>query len=146
VVVLAVLSFIVNVPAADAQTGYGETTNVLPGQVINLSGIACPPNGTVSITLNGVEVATGTADANGNWSVDVTIPSDLADGTYAVNATCGGKVVFSATFVLGEELSRTGASHVGLLVGIGLAVIVLGTSLVLGSRRVRRERDPVGTG
>jgi hypothetical protein len=138
---IALVAVLLVAAPAEAQTGYGSTVSVLAGQVIKINGIACPAASTVSITLDGTEIATTTADSTGSWSADVQIPADEPPGTYTLNATCGGTVVFTSTVqvLASSPLPRTGASHVGLLMGIGTAAIVLGASFVLGSRMTRRE-------
>lgn len=55
------------------------------------------PNSAVSITVNGVVVGTGTADASGNFSV--TLTSVLAEGNATVTVAAGGKSASVSTTV-----------------------------------------------
>jgi len=124
---------------ASAQTGYGETIDVLPGQIIHVQGVACRAGATVEITFDGEVIATTTAAADGSWEVDVMIPLDATVGLHTLQAVCEGQVVHVNTInVLSQSLPRTGSSNTGLLVGIGLAAVLLGASFLVGRRRVER--------
>jgi hypothetical protein len=89
------------VAAAGAQgttcTGYAPTplttspTTIAPGGVVTVSGAALP-NAPVTVALRRpdatvVTLATGTASSTGAFSIQVTIPSDLAPGVHELVAT-----------------------------------------------------------
>jgi hypothetical protein len=151
-VVLAVVGFVTTlalIGSASAQTGYGETVAVQGGQTIRESGVGCPPGGDVTIAIDGATVATTVAASDGSWTVEVTVPTNLAPGSHTLTGSCGGQVVQVQTLTIagaaGAPLARTGSSNTGVLVGLGLAAIVVGSSFVYGARAERRKAHvPVG--
>ncbi|MBR7743715.1 hypothetical protein KC207_10480 [Phycicoccus sp. BSK3Z-2] len=64
------------------QPAEGEATGPLP----TISGTA-EPNASVTLTLDGTELAPVTADASGDWSYAVPPGSELAEGSHEVTAT-----------------------------------------------------------
>lgn len=143
---LALVGWFVTAGPAAAQTGYGETVSVQAGEQIRQSGVACPAGGEVQIQIDGVTVATTTAAADGTWTVVVTIPSNIRPGTHTLTGVCDGRVVQVQTLSVGGAgarggggvLARTG-SDVGVMVGLGLAAIVVGGSFVYGARADKRK-------
>lgn len=141
---IGLLVLVASGAAASAQTGYGETVTVLPGQQLRIAGVACMPGSQVDIDIDGVIVGSTTAEDDGSWEIVITVPADLSVGSHTLTATCAGQVVHVMTLVVagsgGNPLPRTGSSGTGLLVGIGAAAVVLGVSFVYGSRSERRSR------
>lgn len=106
-VVLATVASLALGSVAGAQ--YSPTCNVTvtptsaaPGETVTLSGSlddgATPkpkapvPNQIVDFFLNSVDglpLGSATTDADGNFSAEITIPADLAPGTYTIVADCG---------------------------------------------------------
>jgi LPXTG-motif cell wall-anchored protein len=153
--------------AASAQgcTGYGctssttttQTSTTLPddiptitvvrGETVDVSGQGCAPGAEVVVTWDdGTVLGTFTADANGDFTTTITIPSNATLGVHLVTATCGDVEQFINVNVLAETvdnvddgtLPRTGSSNTGPLVGIGAAALVLGGAFLYGARRPRQ--------
>lgn len=159
-VALLVACFLVAGTAAAAAQGYGSTpsltasaTNVTPGQTITVTGEHYPA-GSVNLAFHSDPVALGTAmaDSNGHFAVNVTIPASASSGGHTISATSADgsvslsvAVTVSASGVAGEAtpatptasngiLAYTG-SHVGMLLGIAGALLLLGLAFAYGSRR-----------
>lgn len=123
------------------------SVTVVRGETISVDGDSCAPGATVTVTWDdGTVLGTFTADANGDFSTTITVPSDASLGTHLVTATCGDVEQFLNVNVLAETvnnvnngtLARTGSSNTGPLVGLGAAAIVLGGAFLYGARRPRR--------
>jgi hypothetical protein len=123
-----------------------------PCGATSVSGSGFQPGETVTLTLGGSNkvVGTVTADPNGSFTTNVTIPSGTSPGNYTITSTgsagdtssttitvgsggCGQPVLTSST----SGLAFTGAD-IALMVVVGGAAIGGGGVLVLASRR-RRE-------
>ncbi len=63
--------------------GSGQTTNDPLPRLVGTS----EPLATVNIYEGTTLVGTGTADANGNWTVDITVPLDTGSHTFTAEAT-----------------------------------------------------------
>jgi LPXTG-motif cell wall-anchored protein len=138
-------------------TGGGSTTTttseiptitVVRGESVDVSGKACAPGASVTITYDdGTVLGTVTADANGDFTAKITVPSSSTLGMHLVTATCGDVEQFLNVNVLAENvenvgngtLPRTGSSNTGPLVGIGAAAVVLGAAFLYGARRPRTQ-------
>jgi len=124
-----------------------DDSTVVAGQTVGVSGTGCGAGDTVTFTIDGSTVGATTASSTGTYSSTVTIPG-LPDGTYTVNATCGGDVL-GLSIILGNGggslgastgtggLARTG-SNLMAPIGAGTIAVALGGAAVYGSRR-RRE-------
>jgi len=153
---------------------------VNPGGAVTVTGQACAPGVEVVINLipgdatdqntpinatkaaptlpaGGVQVATTTADENGNFTVTFDLPAGTAAGTYTVQAVCGSVVqsdvidvqpaTVATTVPAGTpstpssptgNLPRTGSNVNGMgLVGAGL--LAAGGLLLLGTRKRRSD-------
>lgn len=163
----AVFLAVAAAPVAAQDDGYGpdesfvvDDTTVRPGDVVGVSGTGCPPGSTVTFTIDGEVVGTATADDDGAFDGDVTIP-DLAPGTYQLVATCGDLVQSVTIEVLGAgaadgddddgdagvtpgddqgpggDLARTGSDYVGILVPLGAGLLTLGGLILLSTRKRR---------
>jgi LPXTG-motif cell wall-anchored protein len=124
------------------------TVTVVRGESIDVSGQACAPGATVTITYDdGTVLGTVTADADGKFTTKITVPSSSTLGMHLVTATCGDVEQFLNVNVLAENvdnvdngtLPRTGSSNTGPLVGIGAAAVVLGAAFLYGARRPRTQ-------
>lgn len=116
----------------------GPLTVTDPGNgTIQFSGRSCGANMTVTITFNGVQVATATTDAQGNFSGSFTIPANTAPGTYSVVAS-NNICVLSNTVtvpVKAQALALTGRSSTIPMAWVGVGVIALGAALLFIARR-----------
>ena len=140
-----------------------DKTVVEPGESIRVSGGGfCPGTQvTVSLVLTGSTtgspraLGTFTTDSSGNFVGSVTIPADTPPGSYRLESTgqsadCRATRVLSANFSVRAEQAAVarGPRATGAVTGIealpwligGLAVVGLGTGMVVISRR--RSRAP----
>lgn len=137
---------------------------VLPGGTVTVTGDKCGRFAEITITLtqltaqravgDTVEVGSGQANENGEYSVDVTIPADAEPGEYELSVFCDGQFVQSARITVvgpstptsqpgtpprGDDIVRTGSDLNGLgLLGAGLLV---GGGIVLFATRNRRHAN-----
>lgn len=122
---------------------------VNPGDTITVSGEQAAAGAELSLQFfpGPRELATTTADANGRWSAEVTIPADAGPGKHALSAVSDGEVLATAVVevrapageVAGESTS-SGGLRLGLL-ALGVAAVAIGIAVVL---LVRRQRDRLG--
>ncbi|MCW2581653.1 MAG: hypothetical protein JWQ53_443 [Klenkia sp.] len=125
----------------------GPITSVTAGQKLTLQGAGFAPNSTVQLTLFSAPVSLGTVvtDENGSFSVEVTLPANLTNGTHTLVATginpdgttrnlvitvtvSGGVVTDAAT------LANTGFDTAVPLTGGALALLA-GAGMLVGARR-----------
>jgi hypothetical protein len=133
----------------------------VPGQTIIAGSANCSPGfaagATVTITLESdpVYLGTATADADGQFSIPVTIPGDATPGAHSVVATGqgasgspptirAGLMIMSGTAGARSEgaagaLAFTGSDSLPL-VWIALALLTVGTAFVLAVRRRAQAR------
>ena len=154
------LAFLVGfaVQAVPAQAQYGGTptltldvTQVAPGGPVTVTVTGCDANHTSDIIIDGVIVGTGTTDANGEFSVQVNVPS-TALGVVNVSTICGGNVLSGQVTVVrpggatgtGADgtLPFTGSNGTSTLVQVGIGLIGLGALLVfVVPQRRQRARE-----
>lgn len=138
---------------------------VVEGGSVTVTGQGCQPNEEVVITIipgdatdqntravpaGGIQVATTTTDADGNFTVTFTLPGEVTVGEYTVQATCGDVIQSDVIQVVsgqvttppgipsspGGNLPRTGSNLNGMgLVGAGL--LAAGGIVLLGTRKRR---------
>jgi hypothetical protein len=115
------------------------TPTVNVGGEIVFKGSGCKPNETLIVTFDGKPVGTLPADANGNFSGSITLPVGTTAGVHTVHVTgttCD--LVFTVTV---SGLAFTGASsHTSTYVLAGATAVVVGSVLIVGSRRRRTIR------
>jgi LPXTG-motif cell wall-anchored protein len=116
-------------------------STVRPGETITVSG-RCPPNTPLRILFDGAQVGTSATDPQGNFSTQVTIPSDAAPGSHTIRAVGPGCDVSTAVTVLAAAavprrgpIALTGSQNTLPALWIGLAALALGTAIVVGARR-----------
>jgi hypothetical protein len=122
---------------------------VSPGDTITVSGEEADAGAELSLQFfpGPRELATTTADADGRWSAEITIPGDASPGKHALSAVSGGEVLATAVVevrapaseVAGESTS-TGGPRLWLL-ALVVAVVAIAIAVVL---LVRRQRDRLG--
>ena len=139
------------VTASPAFAQYGGTcgfvltpTTVTPGQTVQVVGQNATPFELLVFTINGVTIGTTTADANGNFSATLTIPTNLPAGTYSIDTNCDNAVssqsinVSSANNAANNNnsnnLPNTGSNSL-LFLRWALALIAVGGLILLGTRR-----------
>ncbi len=135
-----------------ATTGTLNTslTSVAPGDSVTVSGDGFLPGTPVQITIESTPtlLARVNADARGAIRATVTIPSGLEPGTHTLTATganpSGGTLVLSRTITVtgggGSGLPLTG-TNTALLVGLALAVLVVGWLLIVLTQRHHASRN-----
>jgi hypothetical protein len=149
---LVVLAFATLAAPAGAQYGPTPTVTVSdttpePGQTITLTGQGCPANETVQILFDGTVIASTTADANGNWTAQVTIPASATPGTHTLTSRCGA-VVLNVTLTVpapaAAPLARTGSDSLPLA-RTGIALVTIGALALYAARSRRRTSARVST-
>src|SRR5699024_9317155 len=114
----------------DPSTAYEPTialdaAEVAPGDTVGVTGSAFAPGETVTVTLGEVMAlaegeGTVTADDEGGFAYDLTVPADAVDGTYPVVATgAESQVPARAEFVVRTEEPGPVSTSVTLTTGDG---------------------------
>ncbi len=163
----AALALVFTPGVAQAQYDNGNfiavsDTTVTPGEPVTISG--CCFTGQVGIAIvtpSGLRgLGSATPDANGFFTTTVTIPSDLAPGTYTITATgenidgSGSLVLRFPITILSPDaadtdrpgrgtgaLPRTGADAFPLAQA-GLALVLVGAGAVFSVRNRRNANRP----
>ena len=121
----------------------GAISSLSAGRKATLQGSGYAPNSTVQLTVFSSPVSLGTVvtDQNGAFSVEVTIPANLANGTHHLVATgiapdgTTRNLVITVTVSGGvATLATTGFDAVPVALGGGLFLLA-GAGLVVGARR-----------
>ncbi len=127
-----------------------STSTVGPGGSLIMNGSGFCPLCSITFTLhsNPVVIGTTTANASGDFSATLTIPSNTAPGTHTIVATdpdgdtasttitVTGATVPVSTVTPSKGLAFTGAD-IAALSGVGAIALGLGGMLLLTSRRRR---------
>lgn len=121
-----------------------------------LSGSGMEPGETVNLQVfsSPIELGTTQADASGNFTATVTLPSSLAAGQHTIVAT-GETSGTTASFAITVAASTTSATvpsnstglaftgaDIGALAGVGALAIALGGLFILSTRRRRSRQVP----
>jgi LPXTG-motif cell wall-anchored protein len=140
-------------PASAGGYGGGSFTiddpTLGPDQQFHLVGTGCLPGSTVVIDVDGRRIGTPTADGNGNFELEATMPEGTAPGHHTVTATCGDLVqALDVTVAANGSASppprgmpRTG-TEIGLLLRTAAALVLVGIGLVVLARRRRATVRP----
>lgn len=136
-------------PPGQCQTIVLGQTVVSPGGSLNIAGTGFTPGETVtaSFCLLGTVLGTDTADAQGDVSLTVTIPSDTRIGRHYICLTgVAGERVSGAIDVVsstsargGGGLPQTGSTLLAPLAGTGVGLLLIGTLLLVAVRRRRHS-------
>jgi hypothetical protein len=148
------------IAASPAMAQYGGTcgfvltpTTVQPGGTVQVVGQNANPNEVLVFTIGDpITIGQTQADANGNFTATLTIPADLAPGTYSVDVNCGNSVSSQTLNVSAANAENnngnaenaagnlpTTGSNTLLYLRWALALIALGGLIVLATRRQRHE-------
>jgi hypothetical protein len=119
-----------------------DDPTLAPGQGSHISGTGCSAGATVDMRFDGQQIATTTADSDGNFDLVGTPPSGTAPGHYTMTATCDGLEQSVVVTVTGEagagstlgSMARTG-TDVGPFLRTAAALVLVGTGLVFLARR-----------
>jgi LPXTG-motif cell wall-anchored protein len=120
----------------------GSDTTPTPGQTITVTGSGCPANSPVNFFFDDQAAGSTTADGNGDFSGQATVPSNASSGTHTVTAQCGAVVMgfqveVSPAGTAAAAIPRTGSSTTIPLASIALALLAVGGLFVLFARRRR---------
>ena len=134
-------------PSTDGPTGTTCSTppritatvqSIVRGGSTGIGGTCFARNTAISLTLfsDPVNLGTVTSDANGNFSVTVTVPRSVPVGAHTLTAAGAGQSA-SMTLLVSEALARTGMSW--NLAILGLVLIAAGIIVMAGDRIGRQE-------
>lgn len=121
-------------------------TTPQPGETITVSGQGCQANTPLTVFFDSTQIGSGTTDANGSFSISVTIPSDASPGHHTISVTganCPGSNVLGIEVVAPSSASGGGGTLAGTgvaVVGIGALGVVLlagGAMMLMAGRRRR---------
>lgn len=123
---------------------------VSQGGQVTISGQGCAANQTVEFSINGQVIGTTVTDANGNFTVTITLPSNITPGTYTIIGTCGNITMSNTITVTGGGNAGSGNTGTTPVTGSGLTeplaragiALVLVGGLALAVSRRRREPEP----
>jgi hypothetical protein len=120
------------------------TTTV--GGEVTFHGSGCSANEPLEVLFDGKQVGTITSGPDGTFAGSIKIPVGTPPGAHTL--TVRGKVcVLNTTIFVEGELAFTGSSnHTSTYVLGGMAAVIIGSILVLGSRRRRRTLGRPRTG
>jgi LPXTG-motif cell wall-anchored protein len=115
------------------------------GEVV-FRGSGCAANETLAVLFDGTQIGTVMAGQTGDFAGQVNVPPGTPAGTHVVTikgATCES----TFTVQVAGQLAFTGSSsHTSTFVLAGIAAIVVGTVLILATRRRRRQLYGLRTG
>ena len=116
-----------------------DNPNVEVGGEATFHGSGCVPNETLQVLFDNKLIGTIQSDAQGNFAGSLRIPPGTAPGIHLLTVR-GAVCILNANInVLGGRLAFTGSSnHTGTYVLAGLAAVIVGFILVVGTRRRRR--------
>jgi len=116
-----------------------ENPNVVVGGKVTFRGSGCASNEPLQVLFDGKQIGTITADAEGAFAGEISIPPGTAPGAHTVTVRGAVCVLNTTINVLGANLAFTGSSsHTGTYVLGSIAAVVFGAVLIVGSRRRRR--------
>lgn len=110
-------------------------TTPTPGQTVTVSGSGAAVDGAVTASIDDKEIGSGTADAQGDFSFDATIPA-TASGDETIEVSCGpnrGVAVLSVTVGGTGALPATGSDSLPLT-GVAIFALALGAGFVALAR------------
>jgi hypothetical protein len=108
------------------------------GGEVAVSGNSCGANQAVTISFNGVPVATATTDAAGHFAVSFAVPSGTQPGSYTVtasNSACVLSAVVQVDPASATNLAFTGSSGTIPTLWVAAGLVFLGGILVMVARR-----------
>jgi antitoxin (DNA-binding transcriptional repressor) of toxin-antitoxin stability system len=89
-----------------------DPTSVSAGETVQITAQGFPPGQTVTFTVAGIPIASVTAsnDVAGQVTTSATIPADLPEGTYTIEAQCGNQLA-TASVNVSSAASNAGAGN-----------------------------------
>ena len=116
-------------PPDEPTVGVSDST-VFPCEAVVFTGANFEPGTTVDVTLDGEVVATALVEADGTFSVSVTIPCATTPGTHVLGA--GGVNTVITVLSLGGGVPGGGPVTPGTGANLGAGIFILAGLLVLG--------------
>jgi hypothetical protein len=116
-----------------------DNPNVQAGGEATFRGAGCVPNEVLQVLFDNKPIGTITSDSQGSFAGTITIPRGTAPGVHLLTVRGSVCVLNANITVLGGRLAFTGSSsHTTTYVLAGIAAVVVGFVLVIGTRRRRR--------
>jgi LPXTG-motif cell wall-anchored protein len=116
-----------------------DNPNVQAGGEATFRGAGCVPNEVLQVLFDNRPIGTITSDSQGSFAGTITIPRGTAPGVHLLTVRGSVCVLNANITVLGGRLAFTGSSsHTTTYVLAGIAAVVVGFVLVIGTRRRRR--------
>jgi LPXTG-motif cell wall-anchored protein len=114
-----------------------ENPTVEVGGEVAFQGSGCLPNELLQVLFDGHPIGTISSDADGRFAGSIKIPAGTAPGSHLLTVR-GSACEFNTTINVAGNLAFTGSSdNTGTYVLAGIAAVVVGFVLVVGSRRRR---------
>ena len=133
-------------PPDEPTVGVSDST-VFPCDAVVFTGANFEPGTTVDVTLDGEVVATALVEADGTFSVSVTIPCATTPGTHVLGA--GGVNTVITVLSLGGGVPGGGpvvtpgtGANLGAGIFILAALLVIGVMALVATRRRVRVAQP----
>ncbi len=127
-----------------------DQTDVQVGGEVAVRGSGCVPGETLSVLFDGAQVGTMPSDSGGNFAGSVTVPAGTNPGQHLITVRGSGCELNAVVTVVGAGATRslafTGSSSTLTYVLVGLAAVMFGGVLVLGTRRRRASTTSPGAG
>jgi hypothetical protein len=127
--------------------GVVENPTVPVGNDVVFRGSGCGANEQLVVLIDGKPSGTITSGPDGTFAGSITIPPGTAPGIHSLTVQ-GQHCVFNSTIIVQGNLAFTGSSsHTSTYVLGGMTAVIIGSILVVGSRRRRRTigRPPTGS-
>jgi hypothetical protein len=152
IVVVAVIAIVLAESPAGGQEGPrilepASQSGVTGGDEVTVQGDGCPPGSTVEASFNTDPVATATADAEGAWSVQFTVPLlDIDEGAEeaseaSIGISCdGGSTSIVVVYQAPAEDQPGGLPSTGPSLPLVVSVLLAGLLLLGGVILVRPSR------
>ena len=132
----------------DLTAAAGSTDSVTPGKKVTVTGTGYLPNSTVTLLVYSEPqvLTTVVTDNTGSFTVEVTVPAGLPEGhhTLVASGVDASGAAYSTTLpitVVGGTTGAGGLAYTGADIALpmtgGLAALVVGTGLLVVSRRRR---------
>jgi FecR protein len=116
-----------------------DNPNVQAGGEATFRGTGCVANEVLQVLFDNKPIGTITSDSQGSFAGTITIPRGTAPGVHLLTVRGSVCVLNANITVLGGRLAFTGSSsHTTTYVLAGIAAVVVGFVLVIGTRRRRR--------
>lgn len=122
-----------------------ENPNAVVGGQVQFRGSGCQANEALAILFDDHPIGTISSDPSGAFAGEIGIPKGTAPGAHLLTVR-GSGCVFNATITVAGTLAFTGSSsNTSTYVLVGIAAVVVGLVLLVGTRRRRNGIRGPGT-